>query len=279
MRSQPGSAPLPPTADRSGRARAKRAVDLMGAALALTVSLPILTLALLGVWLQDGRSPWFLSERIGLHGRPFGFLKVRTMVPMASLSEVDTTVAGDPRVTAVGRWLRACKIDELPQFLHVLAGTMSLVGPRPNVPREVALYTAEERRLLTVPPGITDFASIVFADLADVLAGASDPNIAYNQLVRPWKSRLGLHYLQCRSMRIDHLLLLWTATASVARRWTLKRISAELRRTGAPEDVWRLALREVPLTPQPPPGAEEIVFERVPRVSAAAESRHAQEAP
>lgn len=245
----------------------KRLLDVAGAILALLVSMPILALALLGVWLHDRRSPWFVSERIGLHGRPFRFLKVRTMVPQASLSGVDTTIAHDPRVTGIGRWLRACKVDELPQFLHVLVGTMSLVGPRPNVPREVALYTPEERRLLAIRPGITDFASIVFADLADTLAGLPDPNIAYNQLVRPWKSRLGLHYLRCRSLRVDLLLLVWTVTCSVARSWTLERISAELRRTGASEDLWRFALREAPLTPQPPPGSDEIVVERKPRTA------------
>src|SRR2546421_9553898 len=133
------------------------------------------------------------------------------MVPHAS-STVDTTVAGDPRITPVGKYIRATKLDELPQFVHVLSGRMSLIGPRPNVPREVELYTAEERELLSVRPGITDIASIVFADLADALADASDPNIAYNQLVRPWKSRLGLHYVRSASFGNDVRIICYTVS-------------------------------------------------------------------
>jgi lipopolysaccharide/colanic/teichoic acid biosynthesis glycosyltransferase len=258
---EPRSSGLPPPVI------GKRLFDLGGALLALLLTLPLSTVALLAVWLYDRRNPLFVSERIGLRGEVLRFLKIRTMTPGASASGVDTTIAGDPRITPVGRWIRAWKIDELPQFVHVIAGDMSLVGPRPNVAREVVLYTQEERGLLAVPPGITDFASIVFADLAAVLANAADPNIAYNQLVRPWKSRLGLHYVQHRSLGLDVRLVFYTVSVLFARRWTLIRLSQELRRTGAPEDLCRFVLRDAPLEPVPPPGSDVIVTTRNPGAS------------
>jgi len=232
---------------------------------ALLVSLPLVALALLTVWLQDGANPFYVAERVGVGGRRFWLLKIRTMVPNAADSAVDTTVAGDPRVTVAGRWIRAGKLDELPQFLHVLTGRMSLVGPRPNVPREVALYTAEEQRLLSVRPGITDLASVVFADLAEALQGAHDPNIAYNQLVRPWKNRLALWYLGQASAKLDLLTIFYTLTVSTSRRWTLQRISNLLRERGAEAELCRFVLREDPLRPMPPPGTSRIVTTRSPR--------------
>jgi lipopolysaccharide/colanic/teichoic acid biosynthesis glycosyltransferase len=248
--------------DNYGGYPLKRALDLAVAALAFLLTLPVALAALLAVWLSGGGNPFYVSERVGRHGRRFRFLKIRTMVPQASASAVDTTVAGDPRVTAVGRVIRALKFDELPQLLHVLSGRMSMVGPRPNVPREVALYTAAERELLAVPPGITDLASIVFADLAETLRHAADANIAYNQLVRPWKSRLGLQYLSCASLGVDLHIIYYTVSVLVARRWTLARISALLRRHGAPEDLCRFVLRTEPLRPVAPPGADAIVTSR-----------------
>ncbi len=240
----------------------KRLFDLAGALLALLLTSPLCISALIAVWIHDRRNPIFVSNRVGLHGRTFRFYKIRTMVPGAHANEVDTTIAGDCRVTAVGTWIRSWKLDELPQFVHVIKGEMSLVGPRPNVFREVVLYTPEERGLLEIEPGITDFASIVFADLGSALADAPDPNIAYNQLVRPWKSRLGLHYVKCRSVALDAKLVLYTMTALMLRQWTLRKLSRELRKTGAPEDLWRFVLRDTPLRPQPPPGSDSVVTSR-----------------
>ncbi len=252
----------PPPARASEPYALKRPLDLLAAVLALLLSAPFLLVALLLVFLQDFRNPLYVSERIGRGGRPFRFLKVRTMRVNSAASQVDTTVAGDPRLTRVGRTIRALKFDELPQFLHVLAGRMSMVGPRPNVPREVALYTGEELRLLSVRPGITDLASIVFADLAATLADAPDANIAYNQLVRPWKSRLGLQYLQGASLGSDLLVICYTISVLFARRWTLRRVAALLRASDAPEDLCRFVLRDAPLRPLPPPGSSEIVTTR-----------------
>lgn len=243
----------------------KRLFDLISAAPALVLALPLILPVLLVVWIADRHNPLYVSERIGRGGQPFRFIKVRTMIPRPSASSVDTTIASDPRITTIGRYVRACKLDELPQLLHVVSGRMSMVGPRPNVAREVALYTEEERSLLSVPPGITDIASIVFADLASTLADAADPDIAYNQLVRPWKSRLGLHYVRVQSLRVDVEIMLCTLSLWISRRWTLRRISRLLGRTGAPAELARFALREEPLKPMPPPGANAIVTSRAVR--------------
>lgn len=242
--------------------RGKRTLDVVAGTVALLLASPLIVAAALAVWLSDGSSPWYLSERVGRDGRSFRFIKIRTMVPQAAQSHVDTTVAGDPRITPVGKLIRALKVDELPQFFHVLSGRMSMVGPRPNVPREVSLYTSVERELLSVRPGITDIASIVFADLGDALAAAPDPNIAYNQLVRPWKSRLGLHYARCASMAVDLRIIGYTLTVLAARAWTLVRLSALLRSTGASPDLCRFVLRQDPLLPLAPPGASAIVTSR-----------------
>jgi lipopolysaccharide/colanic/teichoic acid biosynthesis glycosyltransferase len=246
----------------TGGYRGKRLLDFLCTIVALLLSAPLLLLAVIAVFVYDWRSPWYISERVGRQGIPFRFVKIRTMVPQASVSAVDTTIAGDPRITPVGRLIRAAKLDELPQFLHVLSGSMSIVGPRPNVAREVVLYTAEERALLSVSPGITDLASIVFADLGDALAGVADPNIAYNQLVRPWKSRLGLHYVQHAKLSDDLRIICYTVTVLFARKWTLQRVSALLRRAGASDELCEFVLRKHPLKPLAPPGAEAIVMSR-----------------
>ncbi len=240
----------------------KRGLDLLVGSLGLAVALPFVSVLCLIVWIGDRNSPLFVSDRVGRGGRNFRFVKIRTMVPDASKNSVDTTIAGDPRVLPIGRFIRALKLDELPQFWHVVAGDMSLVGPRPNVPREVSIYTDVERDLLRVRPGITDYSSIVFADLADVLAGSPDANIAYNQLVRPWKSRLGLHYVSSMHPVTDLKLIVYTATAMVWRQWTLARIAADLERSGASRALSQFARRQEPLQPTPPPGSDSVVTSR-----------------
>ena len=119
-------------------------------------------------------------------------VKLRSMIINADKNKVDSTASDDMRITRVGMMIRAYKLDELTQLINVLKGDMSLVGPRPNVQRDVDLYSETEKRLLSVKPGITDFSSIIFSDEGDILSGLDDPDIAYNQLIRPWKSRLGI---------------------------------------------------------------------------------------
>jgi hypothetical protein len=139
---------------------------------------------------------------------------------------------------------------------------MSLVGPRPNVKRETDLYTPIERRLLEVRPGITDFSSIVFSDEGEILKGRPDPDIAYNQLIRPGKSLLGLFYIDHRSFFVDLKLIALTAVAIASRRRALAGVQSMLRKLGADEQLLTIAAREQPLVPMPPPGATKIVTSR-----------------
>ena len=139
---------------------------------------------------------------------------------------------------------------------------MSLVGPRPNVKRETDLYTPVERGLLTVKPGITDFASLVFADEGDILKDETDPDIAYNQLIRPGKGMLGLFYIQRRSFSVDLYVCFLTAMAIVSRQRMLRRLQALLSSLGAPPELLTLARRSTSLVPMPPPGATRIVTSR-----------------
>jgi lipopolysaccharide/colanic/teichoic acid biosynthesis glycosyltransferase len=240
----------------------KRLLDLTGATVGTLLGAPFVLGLALAIWLDDRHNPFYVSARVGRGGRRFRFVKLRTMVPGAAVTQVDTTVADDPRLTPLGRRIRALKFDELPQFWHVLGGAMSLVGPRPNVEREVRLYTTDERRMLTVRPGITDYASIVFADLAAVLAHCDDANIAYNQLVRPWKSALALHYVARRSIVRDLMILVGTVAHAFSRQTALRLISRDLARSGAAPELVQFALRRTPLAPRPPPGSAHVVSSR-----------------
>jgi lipopolysaccharide/colanic/teichoic acid biosynthesis glycosyltransferase len=132
--------------------------------------------------LSDAGAVFFAQERVGQFGVPFRMYKFRTMVANAEKVGLPLTTRNDPRITRVGRWLRRTKLDELPQLWNVAKGDMSLVGPRPEVPRYVALYTAEQRRVLDARPGITDPASLQFFDEAGCLA-MSNPEMAYVTLI------------------------------------------------------------------------------------------------
>src|SRR3979409_1917469 len=173
----------------------KRAVDVAASSVGLLLASPLLLIACASIWVEDRHSPFYVAPRIGQRGRTFRMVKLRSMTVRADRTGVDSTAQDDPRITRVGRVLRRFKLDEGSQLWNVLRGDMSMVGPRPQVARDVRLYTAVERHLLDAPPGITDFASIVFADEGAVLEGSSDPDLLYNQIIRPWKSRLGLHYI------------------------------------------------------------------------------------
>jgi lipopolysaccharide/colanic/teichoic acid biosynthesis glycosyltransferase len=172
---------------------------------------------------------------------------------------VNSTSAGDPRITRFGRWLRRTKLDELPQFWNVLVGEMTLVGPRPQVPADAALYTIEERGMLSVPPGISDLASIVFADEGDVLQGAANPDLLYHQIIRPWKSRLALLYISNRSCAVDRRILLLSAIALFSRPLALSGVRQIIEQWGADALLLSMARRDRELLPYPPPGAQEVV--------------------
>ena len=137
---------------------------------------------------------------------------------------------------------------------------MSLVGPRPQVKADADLYTGEERKMLTVRPGITDPASIVFSDEGDILKDSPDPDLLYNQIIRPWKSRLALLYIENRGIWADFKLIFLTVVAIVSRPAALRAVQGLLKEWGAGETLCLAASRVKPLVPYPPPGASEVVM-------------------
>jgi len=211
---------------------------------------------MLAVWLQDRRSPFYLSSRVGSGERIFRMVKLRSMVVGADSTGVMSTGANDRRITAVGHVIRRYKLDELTQLWNVLLGDMSMVGPRPNVKAATDLYTLTEKQLLTMRPGITDFASIVFADEGEILRGFSDPDLAYEQLIHRWKIRLGLFYVERWNLSVDLRLIWLTARAIVDRKGVLQAIQALLSDLGAEADLVEIAGRTERLVPIVPSSAE-----------------------
>ena len=176
----------------------KRIFDICLSALGLFFVIPIILPFLLLIYFQDFHNPFYISNRVGYKGRLFKIIKLRSMIISAEKTGVDSTSANDPRITKVGNIVRKLKLDELTQLFNVFIGNMSFVGPRPNVERETRLYTNTEKQLLNFKPGITDFSSIVFSDEADILSNFDDPDIAYNQIIRPRKNHLALFYIENR---------------------------------------------------------------------------------
>ena len=172
----------------------KRALDAVLAGAGLLALLPVFALVSAAIVLEDGGSPFFRQVRVGRGGRPFRIWKFRSMRRGAEALGPQLTRARDPRITRVGAVLRRYKLDELPQLLNVLAGDMSLVGPRPEVPRYVAAYTPEQARVLELVPGITDPASLAYIDEEAILARAADPERAYLERLMPEKIRINLDY-------------------------------------------------------------------------------------
>lgn len=198
--------------DVSGRDAAKRAFDLALTLAALPLALPLMAAIALWVRLDSPGPALFRQQRVGRGGRLFRIHKFRTMRQGAAGAQV--TAADDARITRAGRWLRRSKLDELPQLIDVLAGDMSLVGPRPEVPRYMALYPeAERRQILSVRPGITDRAAIEFRDEERLLAGAADPEAAYVRHIMPVKARYYLDYVARHSVAGDVRILLATLRA------------------------------------------------------------------
>lgn len=188
----------------------KRIFDILFAALLLLVLAPLLLVFALAVALTSPGGAFFRQQRVGRNGVPFGLLKFRSMRP-GSEAQGQLTIGGrDPRITTVGYWLRKTKLDELPQLFNVLLGHMSVVGPRPEVPRYVALYTEEQRQVLSVRPGVTGMASMHYIDENEMLAKAADPEKAYIEEVLPAKLALDLQYVRERSFVLDLRIILVT---------------------------------------------------------------------
>ncbi|MBK9537710.1 MAG: sugar transferase [Flavobacteriales bacterium] len=186
----------------------KRLFDLVFSATALLLLLPLLLVLAAAVAMGSPGGALFRQERVGLNGRSFQLLKFRSMRP-GSEAEGQITIGGnDPRITRVGRVLRKTKLDELPQLWNVLLGDMSLVGPRPEVPRYVALYSPEQRTVLSVRPGITGASSLAYFEESELLARSSDPHRTYVEKMMRDKLALEIEYVRTRSFGMD-LAILW----------------------------------------------------------------------
>ena len=182
----------------------KRTFDIVAAACGLLLLSPLLGVLALLIKLDTPGPVFYRQVRVGRHGRHFRIFKFRTMAVAQAVDAAQLTVAGDARITRTGTWLRRYKLDELPQLLDVLRGTMSLVGPRPEVPKYVAQYPEAWRdRVLSVRPGITDFASVHYRDENSLLARAADPEREYLDVILPSKLRYAMHYVDNLTMADD----------------------------------------------------------------------------
>ncbi len=237
-------------------------LDFVIAMFGLLIASPVLLPLLFLVWMQDRQSPFYIAHRVGKDERLFNIVKLRSMVVNADKNGVDSTSNSDVRITPIGHFIRNYKLDELTQLWNVLLGDMSLVGPRPNVQSETDLYTTTEKKLLSVKPGITDFSSIIFSDEGNILAGRQDPDLSYNQLIRPWKSRLGLIYIAHQSMWLDIQLVFYTIATIVSKSHAISWVVKKLDDFDAGEDVIKVSRRDKTLVPHPPPGTDQIVTER-----------------
>ena len=188
----------------------KRLVDIVGASLGLLLFSPLFLILAALIKLDSSGPVLFRQERIGRGFIPFLIYKFRTMAAGRANEGLCITSRNDARITRVGRWLRATKLDELPQLLNVLIGDMSLVGPRPEVRHYVELFRSEYERLLSIRPGMTDLASLKYRDEGDVLAQAEDPEAEYVTRILPDKIELGNLYLQRASLLFDLSLILNT---------------------------------------------------------------------
>jgi lipopolysaccharide/colanic/teichoic acid biosynthesis glycosyltransferase len=188
----------------------KRLFDVLSSAMGLMVLAPVLAAVALAIKMESNGPVFYRGVRAGRHGKPFRIFKFRTMVINAEALGSASTPEDDRRITRVGRILRKVKLDELPQLLNVLRGEMSLVGPRPQVTWAVEQYTAEERTILRVRPGITDPASVRFRNESEILRGSADPEKDYFEKIHPEKMRLSIEYVQNQSFLLDCKILLQT---------------------------------------------------------------------
>jgi lipopolysaccharide/colanic/teichoic acid biosynthesis glycosyltransferase len=184
--------------------------DILFSLLGLAVFSPFMAALALLIKREDGGPVFYRGRRVGRHGRTFRIFKFRTMIVDAEKLGGASTPNNDPRITNIGEFLRKYKLDELPQLINVLKGDMSIVGPRPEVQRYVNMFSDEEKTILTVRPGITDWASLWNIDEGSILAGSQDPERAYMEKIRPRKLELQLKYVKERSLMTDVKIIVLT---------------------------------------------------------------------
>ena len=188
----------------------KRLFDIMFSSLGFVVLSPVFILSAVAIKLYSKGPVFFMGKRVGKFGKPFKMYKFRTMVKDAEKLGGPSTADDDPRITKIGRLLRKFKLDELPQLINVLKGEMSFVGPRPEVQHYVNMFTEEDKAILSVRPGITDWASLWNPDEGAVLAGSSDPEKAYMKKIRPQKLKLQMKYVREQSFWSDLKIIFLT---------------------------------------------------------------------
>lgn len=188
----------------------KRLFDIVASGLGLIILSPLFLIVAIWIKLDSPGPVFFRQVRVGRYNKDFRIFKFRTMRVGSDKGSQITIGGRDPRVTRAGYWLRKFKIDELPQLINVFIGDMSLVGPRPEVRRYVALYTPEQMHVLDVRPGITDAASIKFRNESEFLKQVDDPEKHYIEVIMPMKLDLYLQYVNCHSFKGDIRLILET---------------------------------------------------------------------
>ena len=189
----------------------KRIIDILGSGFGLVILSPVFLWVALKIKLDDGGPIFYKGRRVGKGGKLFKMYKFRTMVIGADKLGGPSTAADDPRLTKIGLFLKKYQLDELPQLINVFKGEMSLVGPRPEVEMYVDMMTAEQKNaILSVRPGMTDYASLWNFHESEILKGAKDPEIAYQKLIRPKKLALQMRYVKERSLWVDIKIIFLT---------------------------------------------------------------------
>jgi len=191
----------------------KRLFDICFSLALIIVLLPLAFVVSLWIVFDDFGSPFFVQQRVGLNGKNFGLLKFRSMRKNAEAKGQLTVGMKDSRITRSGYFIRKYKIDELPQLVNVFLGEMSVVGPRPEVPKYVLLYNEAQQNVLSIKPGITDFASIEYVRENELLSASSDPEKTYIEEIMPAKLELNLKYLREQSFLTDMKIILQTIKA------------------------------------------------------------------
>lgn len=196
----------------------KRIFDVIVSLVGLMIVSPLFILMALRIKRDSSGPVFYRGIRVGRFGKPFKIFKFRTMLVDAEKIGGPSTADDDPRVTEIGRFLRKYKLDELPQLINILKGEMSFVGPRPEVPVEIETYSEEEKRVLLVRPGITDWASLTFHDEGEILKGSPDPHKTYQEKIKPEKIKLALKYVDERSFLTDIKIIFQTLMTLVKTR-------------------------------------------------------------
>ena len=236
----------------------KNTFDFLLSLLMIIIFSPVMFFFLILIFMQDYSNPIYFGRRIGKNGKKFNCYKMRSMIKNAEKSGVFSTSSADERITKLGKFLRSTKLDELPQIFNVLMMDMSFVGPRPNVEKDVKLYTEEEMKLLNVKPGITDLASIVFSDEGNILKNSINPDKDYNELIRPWKSRLGIIYINEKNFFLDIWIIILTIINFMKRDIALKLIKKKIEKiNNVDQNLLKIVLRNTQLFSYSPPGKKK----------------------